>query len=164
MTSQKEHFVYNRSSLELLNNYKYDIIYLDPPYNQRQYAPNYHILETIAKYDNPIIKGVSGMRSYDTQKSTFCNKIKALNDLELICKSNNYKYIVMSYSNEGIMPSNDILNIMKKYGNVKLEEYDYLRFKSNNHKDNSDKKFIKEQLYILTSHLQIKKKEEKFKT
>jgi adenine-specific DNA-methyltransferase len=149
--SEKKHFVYNKSSLELLNNYKYDIIYLDPPYNQRQYAPNYHILETIAKYDNPIIKGVSGMRNYDTQKSTFCNKVKALNDLELICKSNNYKYIVMSYSSEGIMPSNDILNIMKKYGDVKLEEYDYLRFKSNSHKDNSDKKFIKEQLYILTN-------------
>ena len=50
ITSQKEHFVYNKSSLELLEDYKYDIIYLDPPYNQRQYAPNYHILETIAKY------------------------------------------------------------------------------------------------------------------
>ncbi len=149
--SQKEHFVYNKSSLELLDKYKYDIIYLDPPYNQRQYAPNYHILETIAKYDTPQIKGVSGMRNYDAQKSTFCNKVKALNDLELICKSNNYKYIIMSYSSEGIMPSNDILNIMKKYGNVKLEEYNYLRFKSNSHKANCDKKFIKEQLYILNN-------------
>ena len=147
LQSEKEHFVYNQSSLELLKNYKYDIIYLDPPYNQRQYAPNYHILETIAKYDEPKIKGVSGMRNYDTQKSTFCNKVKALNDLELICQSNNYKYIIMSYSSEGIMPQNDILSIMKKYGDVKLEEYDYLRFKSNSYKD-SDKKFIKEQLYI----------------
>lgn len=151
ITSQKEHFVYNKSSLELLEKHKYDIIYLDPPYNQRQYAPNYHILETIARYDSPQIKGVSGMRNYDNQKSTFCNKIKALNDLELICKSKNYNYIIMSYSSEGIMPQNDILNIMKKYGDVKLEEYDYLRFKSNSHKDNSDKKFIKEQLYILTN-------------
>jgi len=90
--SKKEHFVFNTSSLKLLDKYQYDIIYLDPPYNQRQYAPNYHILETIAKYDNPNIKGVSGMRNYDNQKSTFCNKIKALNDLELICKSKNYKY------------------------------------------------------------------------
>jgi len=151
ITSQEENFVYNKSSLELLKSHKYDIIYLDPPYNQRQYAPNYHILETIAKYDSPEIKGVSGMRNYDNQKSTFCNKVKALNDLELICKSNNYKYLIMSYSSEGIMPSHDILNIMKKYGDVKLEEYDYLRFKSNSHKDNSDKKFIKEQLYILTN-------------
>ncbi len=149
LKSQKKHYIFNISSLELLDKYNYDIIYLDPPYNQRQYAPNYHLLETIAKYDNPKIKGVTGMRNYDNQKSTFCNKIKALNDLELICKSNNYKYIVMSYSSEGIMAQNDILDIMKKYGDVKLEEYDYLRFKSNNSGDLKNNKFVKEQLYIL---------------
>lgn len=149
--SNKEHFSYNISSLELLDKYQYDIIYLDPPYNQRQYAPNYHLLETIAKYDNPIIKGVSGMRNYENQKSTFCNKEKALIDLELICKSKNYKTILMSYSSEGIMPQKEILNIMSKYGEVKLEEYDYLRFKSNNNGEAKNKKFIKEQLYILTN-------------
>jgi adenine-specific DNA-methyltransferase len=148
----KDHFVFNKSSLELLENYKYDIIYLDPPYNQRQYAPNYHILETIAKYDNPEIKGVTGMRNYDNQKSNFCNKIKALNDLELICRSNNYKYILLSYNCEGIMPQNDILKIMQKYGSVKIEEYDYLRFKSNNNGESKHKKYIKEQLYILTKN------------
>jgi len=43
----------------------------------------------------------------------------------------------------------DILNIMNRYGDVTLEEYDYLRFKSNNNGDSKDKKFIKEQLYLL---------------
>lgn len=151
--SQNRHFAYNISSLELLNKHHYDIIYLDPPYNQRQYAPNYHILETIAKYDNPIIKGVSGMRNYDSQKSTFCNREKALKDLELICQSNNYNYILMSYNNEGIMPQEEICTIMSKYGDVKIEEYDYLRFKSNNSGEAKNKKFIKEQLYILKKNL-----------
>ena len=143
--------MFNQSSLELLENYPYDIIYLDPPYNQRQYAPNYHILETIAKYDSPTIKGVVGMRNYDNQKSNFCNKTKALNDLELICKSKNYKYILLSYNCEGIMPQNSILEIMQKYGDVKIEEYDYPRYKSNNNGKSKYKKFIKEQLYILTN-------------
>ena len=147
--SQKEHFVFNQSSLDLLDKFKYDIIYLDPPYNHRQYAPNYHLLETIAKYDNPIIKGVSGMREYKEQKSTFCNKVTALRDLETICKSTNYKYILLSYNNEGLMPQDDIVNIMSKYGDVKIEEYDYLRFKSNSNGDAKFKKFIKEQIYIL---------------
>ncbi len=145
----KNHFVFNTSSLELLQKFKYDIIYLDPPYNQRQYAPNYHLLETIAKYDNPEIKGITGMRNYDNQKSNFCNKEKALNDLELILKSNNYKYILLSYNNEGIMPKEDILQIMQRYGSVKIEEYNYLRFKSNNNGKNKNKKFITELLYIL---------------
>ena len=148
--SKKNHSAFNKSSIELINEFKYDIIYLDPPYNQRQYAPNYHLLETISKYDNPEIKGTSGMRNYDKQKSTFCNKIKALNDLELILKSNNYKSVLLSYNNEGIMPQNDIVNIMSKYGTLKIEEYDYLRFKSNNNGEAKNKKFIKEQLYILS--------------
>ncbi len=44
------------------------------------------------------------------------------------------------------MPQNDIINIMSKYGNVILEEYDYLRFKSNNKAKAKKKKFIKEQI------------------
>ena len=50
----QQHEVYCADSMELLDKVEADIIYLDPPYNQRQYAPNYHLLETIAKYDSQI--------------------------------------------------------------------------------------------------------------
>ena len=149
LQSKQKHYVFNINSMELLNKFEYDIIYLDPPYNQRQYAPNYHLLETIAKYDNPKIKGISGMRNYDNQKSAFCNREKALNELEKIVLSKNYKYLLLSYNNEGIMPENEIIKIMEQTGKVTLKEYDYLRFKSNNNGEASKKKFIKEQLYIL---------------
>ena len=39
-----------------------DILYLDPPYNARQYIANYHLLETVARYDSPKIKGLTGLR------------------------------------------------------------------------------------------------------
>ena len=52
----------------------------------------------------------------------------------------------MSYNNEGIMQKEDIIFIMSKLGKVDLVEFDYLKFKSNS---NNNKKFIKEQLYIL---------------
>lgn len=45
--------VFNIDSMKLVPKIETDILYLDPPYNERQYAPNYHILETIAKYDSP---------------------------------------------------------------------------------------------------------------
>lgn len=49
--------------MELITQIKgVDILYLDPPYNERQYAPKYHILETIAKWDNPKIQGITGMK------------------------------------------------------------------------------------------------------
>ncbi|MDA3043376.1 MULTISPECIES: DNA adenine methylase [unclassified Campylobacter] len=140
---------FNTNSNLLLNEISADIFYLDPPYNQRQYAPNYHILETIAKYDNPKIKGISGIREYENQKSRFCNVKTALQDLEEIAKYGKYKYLLLSYNNEGIMPQNSIIEILKSLGNLELVEFDYLRFKSNSNGNAKHKKFIKEQLYIL---------------
>ncbi|UXN08162.1 DNA adenine methylase [Bartonella sp. HY761] len=144
-----ENTVFQKDSLKLLNEVEADIFYLDPPYNQRQYAPNYHLLETIAKYDDPEIKGISGIRDYSEQKSRFCNIKTALDDLEKIVKNGKYKHLLLSYNNEGIMPEASILEILNYKGsNVEIFNFDYLRFKSNNKGKNN--KFIKERLYILS--------------
>ena len=145
----KENKVYNDDSMNLLDKIDVDILYLDPPYNERQYAPNYHILETIAKYDEPRLRGVTGMRDYSSQKSRFCNPTTALEDLNKIAKEANYKFLVLSYNSEGIMPSEKILDILKQYGTVKLEQFEYARFKSNNNGLSRIKKTVFEQLYIL---------------
>ncbi len=147
--NQKENKVFNQNSVELISEIQADILYLDPPYNQRQYAPNYHLLETIAKYDNPIIKGVSGMRDYTNQKSQFCNAETGLNELHKIAKNANYKYLILSYNSEGIMPKTKIEQSLSSFGDLELVEFDYLRFKSNSNGESKNKKFIKEQLYIL---------------
>jgi adenine-specific DNA-methyltransferase len=145
-----ENQCFNENSVNLLDKVEADIFYLDPPYNQRQYAPNYHLLETVAKYDNPEIKGVTGLRAnYENQKSNFCNATTALQELENIAKSGKYKTLILSYNNEGIMPQNEILSILSKCGKTELEEFDYPRFKSNNNGKSKHKKHIKEQLYIL---------------
>ncbi len=149
LKNNHQNFVFNQNSVDLVSQIKADIYYLDPPYNQRQYAPNYHLLETIAKYDNPIIKGVSGMRDYSEQKSGFCNAKTALQELEKIATLGSYNYLVLSYNSEGIMQSDDIINTLAKYGNIELVEFDYLRFKSNNNGQSKHKKYVKEQLYIL---------------
>lgn len=70
--TEQSHSVYKQNANELINNIKGDILYLDPPYNARQYGANYHVLNTIAKYDNPDIKGVTGMRDYIP--SLWCRK------------------------------------------------------------------------------------------
>lgn len=48
-----------------------DIIYLDPPYNGRQYASNFHVLESIVVFDKQKLKGKTGLREYEHQKSDF---------------------------------------------------------------------------------------------
>lgn len=148
--NNKKNIVYNANSLDLIDNINTDILYLDPPYNERQYLPNYHLIETIAKYDNPSIKGITGMREYEGKKSTFCNAKTALRDLESIASRATYKHLVMSYNSEGIMNPNDIVSMLSKYGSVKLEEFQYARFKSNNKGLSKTKKHINEQLYILS--------------
>lgn len=147
--SDKSHSVFNKNSMDLLDNLDVDILYMDPPYNHRQYAPNYHLLETIARYDNPSIKGVTGMRDYKDQKSDFCNKDSALQALDRVARTANYRYLILSYNSEGAMPEKDIIATLEKYGPVTLKNIDYLRFKSNSNGDSKHKKIIQEQLYIL---------------
>ena len=125
------------------------MFYLDPPYNQRQYVANYHLLETITKYDYPEIKGVSGLRNYDNQKSLFCNAKTALQELCKIVENGNYKTLILSYNAEGIMTEQSIVSLLSNFGKVEVVEFNHLRFKSNNNGDSKYKKYIQEQLYIL---------------
>ncbi|MGX3044997.1 DNA adenine methylase [Helicobacter sp. T3_23-1056] len=148
--STKNHRCFCGDCLEILDSHTgapFDILYLDPPYNHRQYAPNYHLLETIAKYDNPRIKGVAGLREWDFQKSNFCNAKLAPLELEKIAKSPHYKALVLSYNSEGIMSKSQIESILHaQNGRVDFIELDYPRFKS--HKNNAQKS-IKEFVWIL---------------
>lgn len=149
INNNKKNFVFNNDSMTLIDRINTDILYIDPPYNERQYAPNYHILETIAKYDSPQIHGKTGMREYSAQKSRFCNPKTALEDLNEIAKTANYKFLVLSYNSEGIMDSKKIIETLSQYGTVKLEQFEYARFKSNNNGLAKTKKTVYEQLYIL---------------
>jgi adenine-specific DNA-methyltransferase len=147
--NNQRNICYNQDANELIKKISGDILYIDPPYNERQYLPNYHLVETIAKYDNPQIHGVTGMRDYENKKSSFCNAKKALADLEVIASEAKFKYLVMSYNSEGIMPQNEILAMLSKYGEVKVEQFEYARFKSNNKGASKTKRTVYEQLYIL---------------
>jgi adenine-specific DNA-methyltransferase len=51
-----DHDIFNEDINFLITKTSHDVVYLDPPYNERQYSANYHVLETIAKYDNPEIR------------------------------------------------------------------------------------------------------------
>lgn len=134
--------VYNEDINQLIKNIKGDVLYLDPPYNARQYCANYHILETISKNDNPMIKGKTGLRDYSEQKSDFCSKRTVETAFENLIFDAKFKYIFLSYNNEGIMSLDTIKSIMSKYGEYKVVTTEYRRFKADkegnrNHKASS---------------------------
>lgn len=128
--NKKENRAYNLDGNELVKQISGDILYIDPPYNKRQYSSNYHLLETVAKYDNPNLKGVTGLRENEI-KSDYCKKNVVLKTFEDLIKNAKFKHIILSYSSEGIMAVNDIESVLRKYGtDYKLYEIDYRRFKS----------------------------------
>lgn len=131
----KKNMCYNEDGVELLKRISGDILYIDPPYNARQYLPNYHVLETAAKYDFPELKGVTGVRAYEGQKSDFCLKRSVVSAFDELIKNANFKHIILSYNTDGIMSNSDIEAIMKKYGMADTFEINYIpyrRFKSRN--------------------------------
>ena len=125
------------------------ILYLDPPYNSRQYAPNYHILETIARGDSPEVRGVSGMRNYEGQKSAFCSRASALTALAQVLETAKYQHVMLSYNNEGILKPDEILSVLKRHGKTEIVEKDYARYKSNS--GGSGHGRVKERVYCLKS-------------
>jgi adenine-specific DNA-methyltransferase len=90
--------VFQQDANTLIKEIEGDILYLDPPYNARQYGANYHLLTTIAKYDTFVPKGKTGLRNY--YKSDYCSKVKVLNTFEELIVFANFKYIFLSYNNE----------------------------------------------------------------
>ena len=122
--------VYNEEINNLIGTIEGDVLYLDPPYNARQYCTNYHVLETIAKYDNPELHGKTGLRDYSKQKSDFCSRKTVLKAFEYLIKNAKFKYIFLSYNNEGLMSLEEIKNIMSKYGDYSFYTKDYHRFKA----------------------------------
>lgn len=109
-----------------------DVCYIDPPYIKRQYAANYHILETLAREDEPEAIGESGLRPWRDQYSNFCSKVRIRNAFDSIIRNINCRDIFISYSEDGLLPIDDLMAFLRQYGDIELSEIRYKRFRSNN--------------------------------
>ena len=87
---------FNKDIFEIIDEVSGNILYLDPPYNSRQYPPYYHILETVTDYDNPAIYGLTGRRPYRDKLSPFCMKDKALPALLNIVERARFKIFTLA--------------------------------------------------------------------
>ena len=135
----KESEVHNENINDLIKKIEGDILYLDPPYNARQYCTNYHVLETIARYDDPELKGKTGLREYSKQKSDFCSPRTVVKAFEEVISEANFDYIFLSYNNEGLMPFEVIKSVMEKYGKYEMFTKDYRRFKADTDENRNHK-------------------------
>ena len=113
-----------------------DILYIDPPYTQNQYGTQYHIFETLVLADQPKISRITGSRSTAPYRSDWSKEYKAHILLDKIVAKTKARYVVMSYSNDGILSKDYIEAVLKRYGKPdtlvceKIEYKQYLNWKA----------------------------------
>lgn len=143
---------FNTDANELVKNITADLVYIDPPYNSRQYCDAYHLLENVARWEKPEVFGVAKKMNRSTMKSKYCTQ-SATEAFEQLIKDINAKYILLSYNNmaaKGNDRSNakisddDILRILKQKGEVKVfsERYKAFTTGKSDIDDNQERLFL----------------------
>ena len=106
-------------AIEMAGQLNADIFYLDPPYNQHSYLGNYHIWETLVKWDNPQTYGVAQKRiDVKERKSPFNSKRKSKQAITTVLNKIKAEHIVLSFSNEGFFTLEEIENMLQDWGYV----------------------------------------------
>ncbi len=122
---------YNENANELIKRISGEVLYVDPPYNGRQYLGNYHVLESIAKYDYPLLEGKTGIRKDMDKISDYCKKGKVAKSFDNLLANADFEYIFISYSTEGLLSEDELIAIAEKYSNpkkLKVYKFPYRRY------------------------------------
>lgn len=127
---------FNTDSNILVSQIEADLVYIDPPYNSRQYSDAYHLLENVALWKKPKVYGVARKMDRRKMKSKYCtaSATEVFSDLIRNIKS---KYILLSYNNMGEkgnersnakISDEDIFKILEEKGKVKVFSKEYKAF------------------------------------
>ncbi len=133
-----------------------DIAYLDPPYNQHQYGSNYHMLNTISLWDKipaplelndkGILKEKAAIRKdWVNTKSSYCYQDSAISSFRDLLENLDARYILISYSTDGIIPFDIMKDICTKKGKISIVTNEYTRYrggKQSNNRINTNIEFI----------------------
>lgn len=126
-----DHEVMQGPAEDLAGKMAADVCYLDPPYMKRQYAANYHLIETVARGDEPPAIGVSGLRPWRDQYSVFCTKTRIQSAFASIVESMDCPVFLISYSEDGLLKEDDLCELLTAFGHVEIEKREFPRFRSN---------------------------------
>lgn len=128
--------ILNIDANQLVKQMKADIVYIDPPYNSRQYCDAYHFLENVAENQKKAVKGVARKMDRSHLKSDYCTHKAPLQFRDLI-KNINAKYIIVSYNNTGDkinsrsnakIADTEIIEILKTKGRLTIYEKEFKVF------------------------------------
>lgn len=135
-----ENRIYRADAADLLDEVECDIAYLDPPYNQHQYASNYHLLNTVALWDKPAISpkydvrrdgnGKAAIRrDWSDRRSAYCYKSSASSEFSRLVSGIKARSILVSYSTDGIIPFSDLIDTLAERGRCSAIMRKYKRYR-----------------------------------
>ena len=119
----------SRDALEVAQQGEWDVVYLDPPYNQHKYLNNYHVWETLVRWDAPEVYGTAckrvDCREYD---SPFNSKRRIQDAMRRLVGDLRARYLVVSFSDEGYLGREEIESMLGAEGEVRVLTHDYKRY------------------------------------
>ncbi|MBN2894918.1 MAG: DNA adenine methylase [Campylobacterales bacterium] len=124
------HLIHNADANTLLPKLQGEILYLDPPYNLRQYGANYHLLESIAHYVPFTPQGKTGLGAYHS--SAYSRRKDAFSALSNLLHQAHFEYIFLSYSSDGIINNDAIAHLMRRIGTYHQATIPHKRFNAKN--------------------------------
>jgi adenine-specific DNA methylase len=148
-TKSKSIDIYRCDANQLVSNINTDIVFLDPPYNSRQYSRFYHLLENVTKWEKPKLSGVA-MKPPEENMSLYC-KVDAPHQFDSLVKSLNAKYIVTTYNNtynskssssKNKITHSEILTSLNSVGTTKIFESDHKFFNAGKTDLKGHKEFV----------------------
>jgi adenine-specific DNA-methyltransferase len=109
---------YLGQAIDLVKKQPFDILYLDPPYNNRSYPHYYHLPQTVSSCTTPKVFGMSGVPKTIKNDSGFNFKDIAKNKLVSLLNAANFKLLVFHYSDDGLISPDDVKFILSQYGDM----------------------------------------------
>ena len=118
---------------------KIDLAFIDPPYNSRQYARFYHLLETLAKNDKPTLYGIARKPKPDLISAYCKSEAVAVFEQLVECLAGCVKMLVVTYNNTYASKSSSshnkitleqIVQILENVGKTNKYEFDFKAFTS----------------------------------
>lgn len=144
--------IYKDDANNLVKRIKADVVYIDPPYNSRQYSDSYHLLENIATWKKEKVFGVAKKIDRSHIKSKYNMKSAGVAFGDLI-DNINAKYILVSYNDMGTsgnarsqsrISDHEILSALKRRGEVQIYETAFKQFTTGK----SSKNDLKERIFL----------------
>lgn len=140
--------VFNVLAEELVVSHTFDIVYMDPPYNNRQYGANYSPLNFICDYDTNLIpQGKTGLTNYT--RSRFSQKREAQQAFEELIGNLKCNYLVMSYNNEGLLPFDFIEEKLSALGSLQINKFKYRKYNASSNVATSN---VYEYIWLVDTH------------